>query len=70
MRSSGVFLWKFVGDTKFTCMGSWWDRKGENEIDLVCEGEIADKLLFCEIRRDGRELKMGNSSICPADYMV
>ena len=33
-------------------MGVWWDRKGENEIDLVCEAEFANKLDFFEIKRD------------------
>ncbi len=46
------FYWKFVEDTRFTRMGAWWDRKGENEIDLVCEDEIKNKLAFYEIKID------------------
>ena len=44
------FHWKFVEDTTFTRMGGWWDRKGENEIDLVCEDEFANRLVFHEIK--------------------
>ncbi len=46
------FLWKFRETTDYTRMGAWWDRKGENEIDLVCEDEFANKLDFFEIKRD------------------
>ena len=33
-------------------MGGWWDRKGENEIDLVCEDESANRLDVYEVKRD------------------
>lgn len=33
-------------------MGGWWDRKGENEIDLVCEDESQGILDFYEIKRE------------------
>ena len=46
------FLWKFRETTDYTRMGAWWDRKGENEIDLVCEDEFANKLDFFAIKRD------------------
>lgn len=46
------FQWKFVEDTEYTRMGAWWDRKGENEIDLVCEDEQAKEIDFYEIKTD------------------
>lgn len=46
------FFWKFVGEASYTCMGGWWDRKGENEIDLVCEDELSNRLDIYEIKRD------------------
>ena len=33
-------------------MGGWWERKGENEIDLVCEDESQGILDFYEIKRE------------------
>ncbi len=33
-------------------MGGWWDRKGENEIDLVCEDEVAGRIDFYEIKKN------------------
>ena len=46
------FTWKFIEEKKYTRMDAWWDRKGENEIDLVCDDEVANKLDFYEVKRD------------------
>ena len=46
------FRWKFTEETTYTRMGGWWDRKGENEIDLVCEDEINGRIDFYEVKRD------------------
>lgn len=35
----------------FTRIGSWWDRKGENEIDIVAENELTDEAVFIEVKR-------------------
>ena len=42
----------------YTRMDAWWDRKGENEIDLVCEDEVANRLDFFEVKRDAARLDM------------
>lgn len=47
------FQWKFAETSSYTRIGAWWDRKGENEIDLVCEDEMSGKLDFYEIKTDG-----------------
>ena len=52
------FYWKFIEDTSFTRMGGWWDRKGENEIDLVCDDEFAGKLVFHEVKIDPRRIDL------------
>lgn len=46
------FRWKFVEEKKYTRVDGWWDRKGENEIDLVCEDELSGKLDFYEVKRN------------------
>ena len=46
------FQWKFAEDTDYTRIGAWWDRKGENEIDLVCEDEFNNVLDFREVKTD------------------
>ena len=56
------FRTKLLEDDSYTRAANWWDRKGENEIDLVCENEFSGRLDFYEIktnasRYDRRELE-------------
>ena len=49
------FLWKFAEEKRYVRIGGWWDRKGENEIDLV--GESADGVLdFYEVKTNPRRI--------------
>ena len=48
------FYWKFAEETTYTKMGAWWNRKGEEEIDLVCEDELNGTIDFYEIKHDMR----------------
>lgn len=50
------FHWKFLEEMKYTRMDAWWDRKGENEIDLVCDDEVAGKMDFFEIKRNSGKI--------------
>jgi hypothetical protein len=52
------FFWKFCEDTSYTNIGGWWDRKGENEIDLVCEDSINGRLDFYEVKRDASRIDL------------
>jgi len=49
---------KFSDESGYTRMGGWWDRKGENEIDLVCEEDGADVLDLYEVKRDARRIDL------------
>ena len=53
------FIWKMREGTSYTRIGSWWDRRGENEIDLVCEDETKGRLSFFEVKTDARRLDLG-----------
>lgn len=48
----GYFREKFVEERRYTKIGSWWDRKGENEVDLICEDEQRNRLDLFEVKRD------------------
>ena len=43
---------------KYTRISGWWDRKGENEIDLVCENELTGALDFYEVKCDAARLDL------------
>ena len=50
----GLFRARFAEAHAYSQMGGWWDRKGENEIDLVCENEFTETLDFYEVKRDAK----------------
>ena len=50
------FQAKFIAEHSYSRIGGWWDRKGENEIDLVGENEFKETLDFFEIKRDARRI--------------
>lgn len=52
------FRWKFQEEKRYTRMEAWWDRKGQNEIDLVCEDVVSDAVDFYEIKRDARRIDL------------
>ena len=52
----GYFRAKFIENHEYTKIGGWWDRKGENEIDLVCENEFTNKLDLYEVKREPSRL--------------
>ena len=45
------FKRKMIESKEYTRIGSWWNRKGENEIDIVAENELTRKAVFIEIKR-------------------
>lgn len=48
------FRTKLLEDDSYTRAANWWDRKGENEIDLVCENEFKETVDFFEVKLDAR----------------
>ena len=42
----------------FTRIGGWWDRKGENEIDIVAENELNEEASFFEVKRKAGNIDM------------
>ena len=52
MALERYFRRKMEEDGRWSRVGSWWDRKGENEIDLIAENELDGTSIACEIKRD------------------
>ena len=53
---SGLMLERYfkrvlIESKKYTRIGNWWNRKGENEIDIVAENELDQQALFIEVKR-------------------
>lgn len=47
----GYFREVLIEQGKYTRISSWWDRKGENEIDLIAENELEKRADFFEVKR-------------------
>lgn len=50
---------KFAESGKFTKIGNWWDRKGQNEIDIVAIDDLTKTIGFCEVKRNGERIDLG-----------
>ena len=61
---SGLMLERYfyqvaMESDEFTRLGRWWDRKGENEIDMIGEDELKANVTFYEIKRQKDEISIG-----------
>ena len=59
------FKAKFAESGDWTLFGGWWDRKGENEIDIVAEDELDKRALFVEVKR-----KVSRASLSDLDRKI
>jgi hypothetical protein len=60
---SGLMLERYfkrvlIESHTYTRIGGWWDRKGENEIDIVAENELEDTATFFEVKRKAENIDM------------
>ena len=42
----------------YTQVGNWWDRKGENEIDIIAINEFTHEALAAEVKRNERKISL------------
>ena len=52
------FQEKLMESEQYTCVGNWWDRKGENEIDLIALNEFDHTGLVAEVKRNARKISL------------
>lgn len=50
------FLHFAAESSKYTRIGRWWDRRGENEIDMIAEDELSKTVEFYEIKRQASNI--------------
>lgn len=60
---SGIILERyfhklFMEKQIYTSIGGYWDRSGENEIDLIAVNEIDEVIDFCEIKRQENNIDL------------
>ena len=53
------FKAKMTESGMFTHIDSWWDRKGENEIDIIAADDMEKTVTFYEVKRQQKELDLG-----------
>lgn len=58
---SGLMLERYfkqtlIEESKYTRIGGWWDRRGENEIDIIAENEIDTMVEFIEVKRNPKNV--------------
>lgn len=64
------FRARFLEEGRYTRIGGWWDRKGENEIDLVCENELTGTLDFFEVKTDATRFSPAALETKVANFFV
>ncbi|MBR5727978.1 MAG: AAA family ATPase [Muribaculaceae bacterium] len=52
------FRKKLAETGQHTRIGGWWDRHGENEIDIIAENELVHQVEFIEVKRNARNLDL------------
>ncbi len=52
------FYNKLIESGEYTRIGSWWDRKGENEIDLIAINELNQTATFFEVKRNADKISL------------
>ena len=53
------FIAKIIESEEYTQIASWWDRKGENEIDIIAADELEQKVIFYEVKRQVKDINLG-----------
>ena len=51
------FTEMLIESKQYTRIGGWWDRKGENEIDIIAENELENRATFFEVKRQKRRIE-------------
>lgn len=53
------FKARMMEEERYTRIASWWDRKGENEIDIIAADELEEEAAFYEVKRQASDINLG-----------
>lgn len=71
---SGLMLERYfkrqlIEQQLYTRIGSWWDRRGENEIDIIAENELNRTATFFEVKRKAVNIDLDKLEYKSAVFM-
>jgi len=49
---------KLLETQSYTHIGNWWNRKGEDEIDIIAADDLSKTATFYEVKRQRSEISM------------
>ena len=49
---------KVMESGQYTQVGNWWDRKGQNEIDLIAINEFDHTGIIAEVKRNPKKINL------------
>lgn len=52
------FMDVLIDSGRYTRIGSWYDRKGQNEIDIIADDELNGTAEFYEVKRNAKEIDL------------
>jgi len=61
------FIAKCIEEKKYTRIGGHWDRKGDNEIDLIALNELTHKAVVAEVKRNKANINLDKLKLKSAD---
>ena len=50
---------RFIEEGTYTRIGGYWNRKGEDEIDIVAVNEMERRIDFVEVKRTADRINLG-----------
>jgi AAA+ ATPase superfamily predicted ATPase len=58
MALENYFREKLAGETPVTAIGSYWDNKGESEIDLIALNDLDKTAIVAEVKRNPKKINL------------
>ena len=53
------FREKLIEESEITEIGSYWDKRGQNEIDIIALNDMTMKATVIEVKRDPKKADIG-----------
>ncbi|MDR3343894.1 MAG: ATP-binding protein [Treponema sp.] len=54
---------KLAEETDITTIGGWWDRKSENEIDIIALNDLTKTATVCEVKRNATRINLAQLAV-------